>query len=92
MLRWGAERKVQLHFIAPGTPTQNAAIESLNGKIRDELFNMHRFMSIFEARRAASYWMHDYNEVRPHSALGFRTPRDFAASLKTTPTSQLSAA
>ena len=92
MLRWGAERKIQLHFIAPGKPTQNAAIESLNGKIRDELFNMHRFMTIFEARRAAADWLHDYNEVRPHSALGYRTPREFAEQTKITQPSQLSAA
>ena len=70
--RWGAERKIHLHFIAPGKPTQNAAIESLNGKIRDELFNMHRFMTIFEARRAAADWLHDYNEIRPRSALGYQ--------------------
>lgn len=43
MLRWAAEQDVELHFIAPGKPTQNGNIESLNGKIRDELFNMHRF-------------------------------------------------
>jgi len=92
MLRWGAERNVQLHFIEPGKPTQNANIESLNGKIRDELFNMHHFTTIFEARRAAAAWMIDYNEVRPHSALGYRTPKDFAESTKTTPPSQLSAA
>jgi putative transposase len=92
VLRWGAERNVQLHFIAPGKPTQNANIESLNGKIRDELFNMHHFMTIFEARRAATAWMHDYNEIRPHSALDYRTPKDFAESIKTTPPSQLSAA
>lgn len=53
ILRWAAERDVELHFIAPGKPTQNASIESLNGKIRDELFNMHRFTTIFEARRRA---------------------------------------
>lgn len=92
MLRWGAERKIQLHFIAPGKPTQNANIESLNGKIRDELFNMHRFMTIFEARRAAAEWMQDYNDVRPHSALGYRTPREFAEQFKITQPSQLSAA
>ncbi len=92
MLRWGAERKIQLHFIAPGKPTQNAAIESLNGKIRDELFNMHRFMTIFEARRAAADWMHDYNEIRPHSALGYRPPREFAEQFKINQPSQLSAA
>jgi len=92
MLRWGAERNVRLHFIAPGKPTQNANVESLNGKIRDELFNMHRFTTIFEARRAAEIWLHDYNEIRPHSALGYRTPREFAEALKITPPSQLSAA
>lgn len=92
MLRWGAERKIQLHFIAPGKPTQNAAIESLNGKIRDELFNMHKFMTIFEARRAAADWLFDYNEVRPHSALGYATPKAFAEQFETTHTSQLPAA
>ena len=56
MLRWGAERGLQLHFIDPGKPTQNAQIESLNGKIRDELLNAHSFVSIFEARRRADAW------------------------------------
>jgi putative transposase len=82
MLRWAAGRDIELHFIAPGKPTQNGSIESLNGKIRDELFNMHRFMTIFEARRRADAWRADYNEVRPHSALGYRTPKEFARSLK----------
>jgi putative transposase len=92
MLRWVAERDVELHFIAPGKPTQNASIESLNGKIRDELFNMHRFTTIFEARRRADEWKTDYNEVRPHSALGYQTPKEFAEAFKINPTSQLSAA
>jgi len=46
--------------------------------IRDELLNAHSFVSIFEARRKAVDWRHDYNDVRPHSALGYRTPREFA--------------
>jgi len=92
MLRWGAERSVQLHFIDPGKPTQNAQIESLNGKIRDELFNAHSFTTIFEARRRAAAWRQDYNEVRPHSALGYRSPREFADEIKTKQLSQLSAA
>jgi transposase InsO family protein len=92
MLHWGAERGINLHFIQPGKPTQNANIESLNGKIRDELFNMHRFMTIFEARRKAADWQRDYNDVRPHSALGYRTPREFAEEFKITQLSQLSAA
>ena len=92
MLRWGAERDVQLHFTQPGQPMQNAHIESLNGKIRDELLNAHSFLTIFEARRKAAEWLTDYNEVRPHSALGYLTPREFADRFKTTPPSQFSAA
>lgn len=92
MLRWGAERSVNLHFIDPGKPTQNAQIESLNGKIRDELLNAHSFRSIFEARCEAAEWRQDYNEIRPHSALGYLTPREFAERFQTTQLSQLSAA
>jgi putative transposase len=92
MLRWGAERHVALHFIEPGKPTQNANIESLNGKIRDELLNMYTFSSIFDARQSADAWRSDYNEIRPHSALGFLTPREFAEKSKKHHTSQLSAA
>jgi len=92
MLRWGAERRVALHFIAPGKPTQNANIESLNGRIRDELLNAHSFVSLFEARQTAEDWLADYNGVRPHSALGFLTPKAFAERFKINPPSQLSAA
>lgn len=92
MLRWSVERRIALHFIAPGKPTQNANIESLNGRIRDELLNLHAFTTIFEARRAAEAWRHDYNHVRPHSALGLLTPREFADRQKINDTSQLSAA
>lgn len=92
MLQWGAERDVQLHFIEPGRPMQNAHIESLNGKIRDELLNAHNFVTIFDARERAIDWQLDYNAIRPHSALGYRTPREFAEEFKTTQPSRLSAA
>jgi len=92
MLRWAADQNVVLHFIQPGKPTQNAKIESLNGRIRDELLNPHLFRSIDEVRIAAERWRDDYNEVRPHSGLGYLTPREFAKRLQTTPPSQLSAA
>jgi putative transposase len=92
MLRWSAARKIQMHFIEPGKPTQNANIESLNGKIRDELLNMHSFATIFEARRSAEAWRADYNDVRPHSALDLLTPREFADRFKINHPSQLSAA
>jgi putative transposase len=70
MLRWGAEKDVDLHFVQPGKPTHNGNVESLNGRIRDELFNMHRLTSIFEAQRRVEAWRVDYNDIRPHSALG----------------------
>jgi putative transposase len=92
MLRWAAERRVHLHFIQPGKPTQNANIESLNGKIRDELFNLHSFTNIFDVRELAERWRLDYNESRPHSALGYLTPREFVDRLKINQPSQFSAA
>jgi len=92
MLQWGADRDVALHFIDPGKPTQNANIESLNGRIRDEFLNAHVFTNIFNARHLADAWRRDYNEERPHSALGYRTPREFAQHFQTTQTSQLAVA
>jgi len=92
MLRWAAEHRVHLHFIEPGKPTQNANAESLNGRIRDELLNLYSFTNIFEARETGESWRHDYNENRPHSALGYLTPKEFAESLKINTLSQLSAA
>jgi putative transposase len=92
MLRWAAEQDVELHFMARGKPTQSGNIESLNGKIRDELFNMHRCTTIFEARRRADEWRTDYNEIRAHSALGYQTPKEFAEAFKINAPSQLSAA
>jgi putative transposase len=92
MLQWGADRDVALHFIDPGKPTQNAHIESLNSRIRDELLNAHVFTNIFSARGLAEAWLRDYNEHRPHSALGYRTPREFAQAFQTTQPSQLAVA
>jgi putative transposase len=78
MLRWAAEHNVVLQFSDPGKPTQNAHVESLNGRVRDELFNLECYRNIGEAREAASAWRHDYNHVRPHSSLGNMTPVAFA--------------
>ena len=76
---WAYQRGVRLHFIEPGKPVQNAFIESFNGKMRDECLNEHWFMSLREARETIEAWRRDYNEVRPHSALGNRTPQEFTA-------------
>jgi len=74
---WTYQQGVQLHFIEPGKPVQNAFIESFNGKMRDECLNEHWFMTLAEARQTIEAWRRDYNEVRPHSALGNRTPQEF---------------
>jgi putative transposase len=92
MLRWGAERGIDLHFIDPGKPVQNAHIESFNGKVRDEFLNMHSVLTLDQARNAAAPWKIDYNDIRPHSSIGNRTPKEFADSLEINHPSQLSAA
>ena len=76
---WAYQQGVKLHFIEPGKPVQNAFIESFNGKMRDECLNEHWFMSLREARGTMEAWRRDYNEVRPHSALGNQTPQEFTA-------------
>jgi len=73
---WAYEQGVKLHFIEPGKPVQNAFIESFNGKMRDECLNEHWFMSLGEARETIEAWRRDYNEVRPHTSLGNRTPQE----------------
>ncbi len=81
MLRWAADRRVRLHHIAPGKPTQNAFIESFNGKFRDECLNEHVFSSLAEAREIIEAWRLDYNANRPHSSLGNLTPEEFVRNL-----------
>jgi putative transposase len=77
--QWAFEHGVELHFIAPGKPTQNAHIESFNGKFRDECLNENWFLTLPEAREKIEAWRRDYNQARPHSALGYLTPEEFAA-------------
>ncbi len=76
--QWAYWNGVRLHFIDPGKPTQNAFIESFNGKFRDECLNQNWFFDLVDARRIIRAWKEDYNTVRPHSSLGYRTPEEFA--------------
>ncbi len=76
--QWAFANGVRLHFIDPGKPTQNGFIESFNGKFRDECLNQNWFVDLDDARRIIEAWRVDYNTVRPHSALGYRTPEEFA--------------
>lgn len=83
---WAYQRDVTLDFSRPGEPTDTDAprpplrdvIESLNGKFRAECLNTHWFMSLDDARRKCEAWRRDDNEVRPHSAIGNKTPVEFA--------------
>jgi putative transposase len=80
-LRWSAERNVVLDFIQPGKPTQNAYVESFNGRLRDECLNQHDFLSLQHAEDLLEDWRQDYNRVRPHSSLGGRSPEEYASEL-----------
>lgn len=78
MDRWAYEHKVELDFSRPGRPIDNAKIESFNGRLREECLNAHWFLSLDDARRKIEAWRAFYNEVRPHTALKWLTPSEFA--------------
>jgi putative transposase len=73
---WCKENKVQLIFIQPGKPTQNAYVERLNGSLRREILNAYVFRTLSEVRELTDKWKVDYNYNRPHEALNNRTPMD----------------
>jgi len=76
-LGWAQYRQIQLDFIQPGKPNQNAFVESFNGKFRDECLNMNWFYNLDEAKYIISKWKEDYNHHRPHSSLGYLSPIDY---------------
>jgi len=78
ILKWSQDRKIDWHYIAPGKPTQNAFVESFNGRLRDECLNETLFSSLSHATEVLAAWKHDYNNHRPHSAHGGATPVEFA--------------
>ena len=75
---WAYKNGVKLDFIDPGKPTQNAFIESFNGKFRDECLNEHYFKNLEEARELIENWRQEYSDYRPHSSLKNLTPMEFA--------------
>lgn len=77
--RWADERGVMLDFSRPGKPTDNAFVESFNGRLREECLDTHWFLSLEDARSKIEAWRRDYNAFRPHRALGHLTPQEFAA-------------
>jgi len=83
-LAWCLERGIEMVHIEPGKPVQNAHVESFHGKLRDECLNASWFANLFEARRKIGAWRKEYNEERPHSSLGYRTPAEFAEAYAAT--------
>ena len=71
---WLSRLGVTTLFIEPGSPWENGYIESFNGKLRDELINREVFTTLLEAKILIERWRQEYNQVRPHSALGYRPP------------------
>ncbi len=77
---WAYDNGVELYFIDPGKPTQNAYIESFNGRLHEECLNLHWFTALAEAQSIIENWRIDYNKRRPHSSLKYQTPEEIAAN------------
>lgn len=75
---WAYINRVTLDFSSPGKPTENAFVESFNGRFRDECLNTHWFLNLDDAKGKIEAWRRDFNETRPHPSLGFMTPADEA--------------
>jgi transposase InsO family protein len=80
---WLQERRIKTLYIKPGSPWENAYIESFHDKFRDECLKREVFGNLAEARVVIGQWRHEYNECRPHSSLGYRTPAEEAARCQT---------
>ena len=78
-LAWAVERQIEVIHIQPGKPTQNGRVESFQGRLREECLRVSWFQNLFDARRKIAAWQIEYNEERPHSSLGYKTPQEFAA-------------
>jgi putative transposase len=79
ILRWLQTAQIETALIDPGKPWQNGADESFNGKLRDEYLSLQWFRNRVEAKVGIEQWRRHYNEVRPHSSLGYLTPLEFKA-------------
>ncbi len=88
MLAWCRDNSIDWHFIAASKPMQNGFVESFNGRMRDELLNETLFFDLNDAGAKLATWVSDYNDQRPHSALGYLTPAAYTANF-TAPDDQL---
>lgn len=79
LLRWTLNEGIETALIDPGKPWQNGVDESFNGRFRDECLSMEYFRCRGEAVAVIETWRRHYNDVRPHSSLGYLTPREFVS-------------
>jgi transposase InsO family protein len=84
---WLKKAKVSALYIAPASPWENAYAESYHARLRDEVLSREEFATLLEARALLEIWREDYNQERPHSALGYQTPETFAAACRAEPCS-----
>ena len=82
LLQWTVDQRIETALIDPGKPWQNGTTESFNGKLRDECLSLEWFRNRIEARIVIEDWRKHYNEVRPHSSLGYKTPTEWVQQLK----------
>ncbi len=80
LAEWLKTRGVELMAVAPASPWQNGYVESFHGKLRDEFLNLSAFADVADAKAQAAWFKDEYNTVRPHSGLGYQTPKAFAAT------------
>lgn len=78
IIQWAEKNGIKLDYIQPGKPTQNAFVESFNGKFRDECLNENWFLNLNHAKVLIEEWRISYNTYRPHSSLNYMTPESFA--------------
>lgn len=79
---WAYSRGVKLEFSRPGKPTDNAFIESFNGRFREECLNQNWFLSLEDVQSKLDAWRADYNQVRPHSSLGYVSPEQYLSEFE----------
>lgn len=75
--KWAEKESIKINYIAPGSPWENGRVESFHGKFRDGCLNREVFGNLLEAKVLVEDWRRHYNEKRPHSSLGYQTPREF---------------
>ena len=86
--QWSYENGVKLDFSRPGKPTDNAYIESFNGRLREECLNQHWFISLADAKQTIEAWRRAYNRRRPHSSLGYLSPAEYLSNWTSIETSE----